>query len=408
MATFQRGAAGFGPTLAGRQISLAVAAGLAAAMGVGRFVFTPILPIMVASAGISAQDGAIIATGNYAGYLAGAVLLTRLPQLSRRTTFIAWSLVLVVSEAAMALSANLAFLTALRFAAGLASAAIFIACASTIAHHRQEGASAGLAFAGVGVGIAITGVFTLVAGRWLSWQQLWFGAAVLTMLLLWPAWLLDIRNESGPVGDTGAGGGLSSTPVAAAVRRSWRLLVASYFSEGVGYIIVGTFLVAAVASHAGRQSPVGALLWTAVGLAAVPATMLWNAVAHRVGSGPALTAALVIQSAGIAAAALSDSLVAELAAAVAFGATFMGVSMLTLEAGARLGVPRAAASLTAAYAVGQMLGPLVVAPVLGSSYRVAFVIAAGLVAGSAALATAAARARQGITSDPEPARSRDR
>ncbi|MFF2084008.1 YbfB/YjiJ family MFS transporter [Nocardia sp. NPDC058176] len=379
--------------ISGPRVGVAAAAGLAAAMGVGRFVFTPLLPIMTSSAGISAGDGAIIATGNYAGYLVGAVLLTRMPHLSRRSTFLAWSVVLIASEAAMALSAQVVPQAGLRFAAGVASAAIFIACASTVARHRREGASMGVAFAGVGAGIAITGVFTLAAGTWLSWQGLWVGSAVLTAVLLAPAWMLDIRDE------TDADLGIDPAVRARLdpnVRRAWLLLLSAYFAEGLGYIILGTFLVAAVAGHGGGHSSTGALLWTLVGVAAVPATMIWHAVARRIGTGRALVAALVIQCVGTAAPAVSDSVIAALIAAVTFGATFMAIVMLAVDAGNRLPVPRSAATLTAAFAVGQMIGPLIVAPVIENSYDMAFAIAAVIVAVSAGLAAAATRAMDSI------------
>jgi MFS family permease len=380
-----------GTALRGRTVGIAAAAGLAAAMGVGRFVFTPLLPIMTASAGISAGDGAVIATGNYAGYLFGAVLLTRRPRLSMRSTFLAWSVVLVASEAGMAATAQVAVATGLRFAAGAASAAIFIACAATVAHHRQEGASPGVAFAGVGLGIAISGVYTLLAAPHLSWQGLWLGSAVLTALLLAPAWLLDIRSESGPAdsaGDTAIDTGRTG---AGQAPRAWRLLLGSYFAEGVGYIIIGTFLVAAVAGTG--SSSAGALVWTLVGLAAAPATLAWHRIARRIGTGPALVTALAVQAAGAAVAAASGSVAAAAVAAVAFGATFMGVVVLTLDYARRLHIPRAAATLTAVYAIGQVLGPLLVIPVVGHSFATAFTVAAVVIAMSAILAFAAARAR---------------
>ncbi|MEV6362522.1 YbfB/YjiJ family MFS transporter [Nocardia asteroides] len=379
----------------GPRVGLAAASGLAAAMGVGRFVFTPLLPIMTASAGISATDGAVIATGNYAGYLAGAVLLTRKPHLSRRSAFLVWSLVLVASEAAMALSAQVVLQAGLRFAAGAASAAIFIACAATVAQHRRDGASSGVAFAGVGVGIAISGMFTLLAGNWLSWQGMWVGSAILTALLLVPATALDIRGEAA-VGDLPRNGAGRDRRV----RRAWVLLSASYFAQGLGYMIVGTFLVAAVAGPGGGFSPAGAWLWILVGVAAAPATVLWHRVARRVGADRALVAALVVQCVAIAAPALDDGVLAALIAAAGFGATFMAIVMLAVEVGGWLPVARTAATLTAVFAVGQMLGPLLVAPVVGKSYATAFAVAAGIVAVSAVLAVAAAASLRAIPAVP--------
>src|SRR3954470_18188217 len=54
-------------------VAAAGLAALALAMGVGRFAFTPILPMMQADAGLSIAAGGWVAAANYAGYLAGAL-----------------------------------------------------------------------------------------------------------------------------------------------------------------------------------------------------------------------------------------------------------------------------------------------------------------------------------------------
>src|ERR1700685_3029463 len=46
---------------------------LASAMGIGRFSLTPILPLMQHDAGLTLTVGGWLATGNYLGYLVGAL-----------------------------------------------------------------------------------------------------------------------------------------------------------------------------------------------------------------------------------------------------------------------------------------------------------------------------------------------
>ena len=43
------------------------AAALAATIGIGRFVYTPILPLMHEQAGLTAAQGSLLATANYLG-----------------------------------------------------------------------------------------------------------------------------------------------------------------------------------------------------------------------------------------------------------------------------------------------------------------------------------------------------
>ncbi|WP_063043224.1 YbfB/YjiJ family MFS transporter [Nocardia pseudovaccinii] len=355
--------------------ALAAGAGLAGAVGVGRFAYTPILPAMVDAHRIDAHDGALIAAANYAGYLVGAVLLARRPEMNSRNIFRISAAVLVVSEALVVLPGPTVILALLRLIAGLASAVIFVGCAGAIARLGGRAHAAGIAFGGVGFGIALTGLLALAAQPVLSWQGLWLGAAGLTALLLLPAFRLEFHDER-------------RAEVVHAKRKStaWRALLISYSLEGVGYIVIGTFLVAAVGAH---NATVGSAMWVIVGAAAAPA-ILWSIAAHRWTPTTALVFALLAQCASSALLAWSTTMWSAIIAAALFGGTFMGICMLAIQIGIELTDHRAAATLTAVYGAGQMLGPLVVAPVIGDGYAMAFVIATLVLAAATAAAVVVA------------------
>jgi len=364
------------------------AAALAAGMGVGRFVYTPILPLMHTQAALSAAEGAHLATANYIGYFVGALTGILIPTLMRSPTLLRTSFVVLTGGlAAMPASHSAALWIALRLLTGVASALIFvIAINSLLSNLRGHPVHlTGWAFGGVGAGIALSGLLVLVVRSYSDWRAAWWASAILAALLAATSWNLrpdaspKAAAESGIAGVNGAG---------RRTQRWFRALFASYTLEGIGYIVAGTFLVAAI----DHSSPdwAGSSAWVLVGLAAVPSSALWAWLGRRWSSPGLLVAALIIQAVGIALPALIGGLTAALVSAVLFGATFIGVSTLALATGAHLGFPQSVALLTAGYSVGQILGPLVVTPLLHHGYHQALILAAIIVL-AAAIAAAVLR-----------------
>ncbi|MHC3471323.1 YbfB/YjiJ family MFS transporter [Streptomyces sp. 7R007] len=356
------------------------AAALAAGMGIGRFVYTPILPLMHAQAGLSTGAGADLATANYAGYLAGALAGILAPALVRSRAVLRGSLlVLTATLAAMPATRVTTVWIALRLLAGVASALVFVVAAGSLLHHLRDRPAhlPGWAFGGVGAGITLSGLLVLAVRPVADWRAAWWASAVLSAVLTAVAWRL--RPEEAPSAAPASGAGAS-----ARTRRRFGVLLLSYTLEGVGYIVAGTFLVAAV----GQGSPgwIGSGAWVLVGLAAVPSSALWARLGHRWSRPGLLLAALVVQAVGIALPALTGSVAAALVCAVLFGATFLGVCTLALATGAELRFPRSVALLTAGYSVGQILGPPAVAPLLHHGYRPALALAALVVLAAAAAA----------------------
>jgi hypothetical protein len=158
-------------------VALAGLLSLAAAMGIGRFAFTPLLPLMLREGNLPVAWAGWLAAANYLGYFLGALSAARLPLGPRALAAAALTLT-ALATAAMAWTAPALWL-ALRFLAGAASAWVFVATSvwglGALARNGQAGL-AGWVYAGVGAGIALTGLYCLPA--WAA-SQLLMGAGVL-------------------------------------------------------------------------------------------------------------------------------------------------------------------------------------------------------------------------------------
>ncbi|MFD4291979.1 YbfB/YjiJ family MFS transporter [Rhodococcus sp. NPDC058505] len=347
---------------------------LSVAMGLGRFAFTPILPLMLDGTGLGPEAAATLATANYLGYLAGAVAAIAVHRIAQSQLSLRVSLVsLIVTIAAMAVTeSELAWLV-LRFVAGAASAAVFVFTAR-VAHQRVRagGDGVGWVFGGVGGGIVLSAVAILALGREADWRVAWLVCAGLAAVLAVAAWSLPGEPRVAA---------RDAAPAVPAARpgRGFGWLTAAYFCEGLGYIISATFLVAAVAST-GQAHWLGSAVWIAVGAAVIPSCVVWNRLARRRSPAVTTTAALVVQAVAVAVSAATGSPAVQLVAALCFGGTMIAIVMLALGEGARLAGPRAAAILTSVYGLGQVIGPVAVAPLLGGGYSAALAVAAAVLA----------------------------
>ncbi|MFB6703833.1 YbfB/YjiJ family MFS transporter [Streptomyces sp. NPDC056333] len=359
------------------------AAALAAGMGVGRFVYTPILPLMHTQAGLSSAAGANLATGNYIGYLVGALMGIAMPTLVRSPAVLRGSLIVLTgSLVAMPATHSATVWIVLRLLAGLTSALIFVVAVSSVLSHLRDHPAhlPGWAFGGVGAGIALSGLLVLVLRSVADWRAAWWASASLAAVFAAVAW--NLRPEGTPASDASSTTGPSRQ--GPRPHRWFTALFAAYTLEGIGYIVAGTFLVAAIEQSSPGWAGSGA--WVLVGLAAVPSSALWARLGRRWSRPDLLCAALVIQAVGIALPALIGGVTAALISALLFGATFLGVSTIALAAGTHLQFPRSVALLTAGYSVGQILGPLVVTPLLHHGYHQALILAALVVLAAAGAA----------------------
>ncbi len=330
---------------------------LAAAMGIGRFIYTPILPVMTESLGLTQGEAGLIASANFLGYLLGA-LMAATPGLpgSRRVWLLGALAASAASTGGMGLVASTASFLALRFVGGVASAFVLV-FASVLVLDRLATAGRGnlsaLHFAGVGIGIALSAVLVsalLASGG--GWRSLWLtGAGASLLAVLAVAWLVP----EAPTQTAAAGGRARAEPGG----RGLPCLIAAYGLFGFGYVITATFLVAIVRSSP-EIRPFEPVVWMLVGLTGAPSVALWTRVGVRIGVAAAIAVACLVEAAGVAASVLWVTGVGVLVSAVLLGGTFMGITALGLVGARRLsaGDPRRTLALmTAAFGLGQVIGP---------------------------------------------------
>ena len=329
---------------------------LAAAMGIGRFVYTPILPFMVESLGLSQAQAGIIASANFLGYLLGALAAAKasLPG-GRRRWFLISLAISATTTAAMAAEASVPLFLLLRFASGVASAFVLVFSSALVLDRLAAAGRPGLTalhFAGVGIGIAGSAVLVaLLAAGGVGWRGLWLASGGLALLALL-AVLRLVPAEQEPPPLPPRNGKAPPNPRLVA-------LILAYGLFGFGYVITATFISTLV-----RLTPelqwLEPYVWLTVGLAGIPSVAVWAWIARRLGNGRAFAVACLVEGVGVALSVLGSGAAAVLFAAALLGGTIMGITALGLVHARSLsnGDPRRAIALmTAAFGLGQMIGP---------------------------------------------------
>lgn len=332
--------------------------GLVVAMGIGRFAFTPILPLMQRDLGMSNSVAGWLAGLNYLGYLGGAVLCSISPQMLRSRLTTAGSLLLSLATTIfMGVTVSVFWWGLMRLLGGFASAVLFIVISAEVGEalaRRGYAHWVGALYGGVGFGIALSGLVVPQLDMFGGWRSSWIGMGLLASVLAISGVLIGRRRELlQPIA--------IKKPGRAGSLRPLRFLALAYFFEGLGYIVTATFIVAVVAVTPGLEN-FAPYSWVAVGIAAIPSTLFWPYLARRIGNKRALLLAYATQATGILVSIRADSISEVVFAAIFFGGTFLGIVAMTLAEGnqrMRGEGGRAAAFLTASFGVGQVLGPII-------------------------------------------------
>ncbi|MES2384702.1 MAG: YbfB/YjiJ family MFS transporter [Pseudomonadota bacterium] len=384
-------------------IAIAGLLSLATAMGIGRFAFTPLLPMMLSDGVIDLPAASWLASANYFGYLVGALLCTFQPWIWKRFAFLpqvagpTWVRTGLVATTLLTLGMALQLPAAwpvLRFAAGVASALVFVYtsgwCLAQLAR-RNAPMMGGVIYAGPGAGIALSGLFAsgMVALQWRAaagWL-IFGGLAALLTAVVW-------RTFQQRDGQGAPAAGAPSTPQrmdAPAGRKQMLWLAGAYGLAGFGYIITATFLPV-IAREAMPGSVWIDFFWPIFGVGVITGALLATRIPASGDYRHLLAGCYVVQALGIAASIVSPTLAGFAIGSLLLGIPFTAITFFAMQEVRRLR-PAAVASymglLTAMYGIGQIAGPPMAALLLrhsrsvGEGFTLSLEIAAAsLVAGA--------------------------
>jgi sugar phosphate permease len=372
------------------------------ALGFARFGYTMILPDMQAALDLSNTQTGVLATGNFLGYLAlalvGGVIASRYGP--RRVIAISMALIgvtMVLTGLAGSFREALLWRVLTGVGSGGSNVPVMALLPAWFAA-RRRGLATGVAVAGSSLALILTG---LVVPRILEaysadgWRYSWIilGACVLLLGLLVAA-LLRNRPEDKGLRPVAAAPEVPTPTVKKAstvldwgqVYRSaavWRLALV-YIAFGFSYIIYVTYFAKYLQAEAGYTKEAAGNLWAVVGWISIFCGLIWGTISDLVGRKVGLALVYLIQAAAFAAFALWRSPAGTIVSAVAFGLTAWSIPGIVAAAcgdyvGGRM-APAALGFVTLFFGLGQAAGPVVAGALADAtaSFAPAFLLAAGV------------------------------
>ncbi|ATA54889.1 MFS transporter [Variovorax boronicumulans] len=374
--------------------ALACMVTLAVAMGLGRFAFTPMLPIMLSEGKLELAGGGLLASLNYLGYFFGAVSCAAIGIKASsmvRGGLLATAALLV----GMGLLHSFVGWGVLRAAAGVMSAWVFVFASGWGLRRLAETNSpmlAGVIYTGPGIGIAMTGLLGGALGRWGS-EAGWIGLGLLAVVLIAVIWRVfdDGERAGAPAGGAAASPAVAagSASGSASARSDAIWLVALYGLAGFGYIITATFLPV-IARQALPGSPWPDFFWPLFGAAIIPGALIGARAPVHWDNRLLLAAAYALQALGVVFSVAWPTIAGFALGSLLLGMPFTAITLFAMREARRLRGNAAAGLIgyaTASYGVGQIIGPLFAAPLAQrtGSFELPLLVAAAALALGAVL-----------------------
>lgn len=385
------------PPMRWLQLALAGLCATLIGLGIGRFAYVPLLPLMIDSGWSSASGAAQIAAANLVGYLIGSASAHRLalwrgPGQVVRVAMLA----VLMSLLACSFQLGIGWLWAWRMVAGAAGGMLMILAAPYLMRQvplAARGKAIGIVFAGIGVGIVLSGLLVPALGAD-NLRYAWLLLAALVGIALLFAW-----PRFGTTGAAGAGPLPAAAGIDGAHLRQTLLprgpllaLLCAYVLDAVGYLPHTVFWVEYLVHDLGKPLAVGGAFWAVFGAGAVVGPLLSGMAADRFGFRRTLVACFSCKAAAVALPLLSTSMPALFISSFVVGALTPGMvavaSGRVVEIAGLAAHQRNWAMMTFLYALVQASAGYAMAAVYGAShsFTLLFSVASGALVLAACIA----------------------
>ncbi|NDL65810.1 YbfB/YjiJ family MFS transporter [Acerihabitans arboris] len=356
---------------------------LLVAMGIGRFAFTPQVPLMIGAGQLTLTGAGVVATCNYLGYLLGAFDAMRSANgLEKRLWIGLWGAVALTLLSAQTHSLLAHGLLRLLIGAASGWAMVLVAAWTNdrLVQLRRPALGAAV-FAGPGAGILASGLLALVMHRLgVNVADAWLVYGVTALVLV-----AAISPHLPRGGELTRRGPRDAMP---ALTPALKNLVWSYSLAGFGYILPATFL-AQMAAARFPGSETGHWVWPVFGAASMAGIGVGILTRHCLSAGKRLALTLWAQTIGVVLMIAMPGVGGLMTGALLTGGGFLSVVQLTLVCARRQAPDHMrymAGLLTCGYALGQLAGPMLSSLASALTGR----LEPALVAAAAALALAGA------------------
>jgi len=327
-------------------------------IGVARFAFTGLIPSMMDDH-LSIKFIGILASLNFAGYLAGSIFSVFIKDINVKVYLYRAGVILAIATTfVLAFSKNDTFWMLSRVIGGFAGAMCLVVGSAIVMQKlkiESKTKAMGIHFSGIGFSILTTDLLArYILSLGYTWEDAWSVLCIYAIILAFYAmYILSFDKEIKQAQIKQKFDFTIFTPFVI-------LLILAYFAEGVGFVVQATFLPDIINNLEGLEG-YGSLTWTLVGVAGIPSCIIWMRLAHKYGSVNIIIIALLLQTFGILIPTFTTNIYLNLFSGVLYGGTFIGLVALFMNLGGYLSKGNPVVlmgALTTSYGIGQVIAPL--------------------------------------------------